>query len=101
MNVKDYPELHVTNMKFESPKKISETNPQQAEYVWPTVEQVEWTSYDGKELKGLLYKPDNYDSTKSYPLMVYFYELYSDRKNYHYIDRKSTRLNSSHVRISY
>lgn len=92
MNVKDYPELHVTNMKFESPKKISETNPQQAEYVWPTVEQVEWTSYDGKELKGLLYKPDNYDSTKSYPLMVYFYELYSDRKNYHYIPKPTASI---------
>jgi len=92
MNVKDYPDLYLTNTQFENPKKISETNPQQSEYIWPTVEQVEWTSYDGKDLKGLLYKPDNYDSTKSYPLMVYFYELYSDRKHIHYIPRPTASI---------
>lgn len=92
MNVTDYPDLYITNTQFENPKKISETNPQQSEYIWPTVEQVEWTSYDGKDLKGLLYKPDNYDSTKTYPLMVYFYEMYSDKKHSHYIPRPTASI---------
>jgi dipeptidyl aminopeptidase/acylaminoacyl peptidase len=92
MNVKDYPDLFITNMQFENPKKISNANPQQSEYVWPTVEQVQWTSYDGKELNGLLYKPDNYDATKTYPLMVYFYEMYSDRKNFHYIPKPTASI---------
>lgn len=92
MNVKDYPDVYLTNTEFEDVKKISETNPQQEEYIWPTVEQIEWESYNGEELKGLLYKPENFDSTKSYPLMVYFYEMYSDKKHYHYIPKPTASI---------
>ncbi len=92
MNVTDYPEVYLTNTKFENPVKISETNPQQSEYNWTTVEQVEWKSYNGEKLKGLLYKPEDFDSTKSYPLMVYFYEMYSDKKNVHYIPRPTASI---------
>ncbi|WP_107039008.1 alpha/beta hydrolase family protein [Brumimicrobium mesophilum] len=92
MDVVDYPEVYLTNTKIEKPKKISETNPQQNEYNWTTVEQVKWNSYNGEELNGLLYKPENFDSTKSYPLMVYFYEMYSDKKNTHYIPRPTASI---------
>lgn len=92
MNVKDYPDLYLTTTSFEDERKISNTNPQQSEYIWPTVEKIEWTSYDGKELEGLIYKPEDFDSTKSYPMMVYFYELYNDRYNYHYIPKPTASI---------
>ena len=92
MNVTDYPDLYLTDVSFTSPKKVSNTNPQQNEYVWPTVEKVSWTSYEGKELDGLLYKPENFDSTKSYPMLVYFYELYSQRKHTHYIPKPTASI---------
>ncbi|PKR82321.1 acylaminoacyl-peptidase [Brumimicrobium salinarum] len=92
MNVKDYPDVYLTNTSFEQPKKISNANPQQENYIWPTVEQVTWTAYDSTKLKGLLYKPENFDTTKSYPLMVYFYELYSDKKHYHYIPKPTASI---------
>ncbi|MDX1651388.1 MAG: prolyl oligopeptidase family serine peptidase [Brumimicrobium sp.] len=92
MNVKDYPDLFLTNMNFDEEQRISITNPQQDEYIWPTVEKITWTSYSGKELEGLLYKPDNFDSTKSYPMLVYFYELYNDRYNYHYIPKPTASI---------
>jgi dipeptidyl aminopeptidase/acylaminoacyl peptidase len=92
MNVTDYPDLYLTNVSFSSPEKISETNPQQDEYIWPTVEKVSWNSYDGKELDGLLYKPENFDSTKSYPMLVYFYELYFQRKHNHYIPKPTASI---------
>lgn len=57
---------------------ITDVNPQQKEYNWSTVELVKWTAYDGQELEGLLYKPENYDSTKKYPLIVYYYETSSE-----------------------
>lgn len=79
-----YPELFVMNQKYENVKQISITNPQQSEYNWSTVELVKWMSYDGVPLEGLLYKPENFDATKSYPMLVYFYELYSDEYHNHY-----------------
>lgn len=92
MNTTDYPNVYLTNKNFNNPSKISDANPQQSEYVWPTVEQIEWQSYSGEELRGLLYKPDDFDETKSYPLMVYFYELYSDRKHFHYIPKPTASI---------
>ena len=59
-------------------EKISNANPQQKDVLWHSVELVNWLSYDSIHLAGLVYIPENYDSTKRYPLMVYYYELNSD-----------------------
>ena len=59
-------------------RPITDVNPQQKDYNWSTVELVKWTAYDGQELQGLLYKPEDYDSTKKYPLIVYYYETSSE-----------------------
>jgi dipeptidyl aminopeptidase/acylaminoacyl peptidase len=48
------------------------------------VEPVEWTSANGEELDGLLYKPENFDPSQQYPMITYFYEQYSDRLHSHY-----------------
>ena len=37
-----------------------------------------WTSADGKPLKGILYKPENFDPNKKYPMISYFYEILSN-----------------------
>jgi dipeptidyl aminopeptidase/acylaminoacyl peptidase len=58
--------------------KISDANPQQKDYNWGTAELVRWTSADGKPLKGILYKPENFDPTKKYPMISYFYEVLSN-----------------------
>lgn len=92
MNVKDYPDLYITNTTFQTSKKISSTNPQQNEYRWPTVQKIEWTSPKGKDLEGLVYLPEDFDTTKSYPMLVYFYELYSDRMHQHYIPRPTASI---------
>ncbi len=74
----EYPELWTGNMKMQKARKLSLTNPQQREYLWGTVELVEWTSFTGEHLQGLLYKPENFDPSKKYPMIVYFYERSSD-----------------------
>ena len=92
-SLQDYPDLQVgkwiSNKEF---KQISCTNPQQSEYNWATVELISWKSYDGVPLEGLLYKPENYDSTKKYPLLVYFYEMYSDDLHNHYAPRPTASI---------
>jgi dienelactone hydrolase len=54
------------------------TNPQQKDYNWLTCELVKWTMFDGKQSQGLLYKPEDFDPKKKYPVIFYFYEKYSD-----------------------
>ena len=84
MSLQEYPEIRITQNDFQTEKILTNTNPQQSEYNWAQVELVQWKSYDGIPLEGLLYKPENYDATKKYPLLVYFYELYSDDLHNHY-----------------
>ncbi|MEO7454453.1 MAG: prolyl oligopeptidase family serine peptidase, partial [Fimbriimonadales bacterium] len=73
----EYPDIWTTNSKFENPRKRTNANPQMSEYLWGSSELVEWTSDDGVPLQGVLYKPENYDPTKKYPMIVYFYERLS------------------------
>lgn len=83
-DVQVYPDLWTSNPEFKHVKKISEANPQQEQYNWASVELVKWNSFSGEELKGLLYKPENMDSNRKYPMIVYFYERNSELLNRHY-----------------
>lgn len=58
--------------------QLSHINPQQADYNWHTVELKHWKMLDGRMSEGLLYKPENFDSTKKYPILFYFYERDAD-----------------------
>lgn len=78
-NFREYPELWITDLAFDNPEKLTETNPQQKDYRWGTVELVSWEAFDGQELDGLMYKPDDFDPSKKYPMLIYFYEKTSDR----------------------
>ncbi len=68
-----------TNLQNET--KLSGINPQQKDYNWGTSELVYWTAFTGKKAQGILYKPENFDATKKYPMIVYFYEELSDGLN--------------------
>ncbi len=59
-------------------KKLSATNPQQNNYNWGTAELYQWKTFSGKQSTGILYKPEDFDSTKKYPMILYFYEKLSD-----------------------
>jgi dipeptidyl aminopeptidase/acylaminoacyl peptidase len=71
------PDLYVsTNLKKEI--KLSDINPQQAEYNWGTASLIQWTTPKGFKSQGILYKPEGFDPNKKYPMIVYFYEKLSD-----------------------
>ncbi len=74
----EFPNIWSTNLDFRSPKQITNANPQQSNYNWGTAELVRWVSLDGKPLKGMLIKPENFDPNKKYPMIVNFYEKSSD-----------------------
>jgi dipeptidyl aminopeptidase/acylaminoacyl peptidase len=58
--------------------RLSQINPQQSGYLWGTAELFKWKAYNGKEATGIVYKPENFDPKKKYPMICYFYEKLSD-----------------------
>ena len=73
-----FPDLWTGDSGFGTKRRLSDANPQQAEYHWGTAELVDWTSNDGTRLEGILVTPEGFDPSRQYPLMVYFYERMSD-----------------------
>ncbi|MBI3136717.1 MAG: S9 family peptidase [Bacteroidetes bacterium] len=92
MNFTTYPDLEKTDVTFANPVQFSAINPQQKEYNWGTVEMVSWKSFEGRNLRGLLYKPEDFDSTKSYPMIVYFYEKYTDDIHVYYAPKPTASI---------
>lgn len=77
-NFNTSPDMYVATGGLKAGKKISDINPQMKDYNWGTAELVEWTSFEGVPTEGLLYKPEGFDPTRKYPMMIYFYERRSD-----------------------
>lgn len=70
-------ELFVTT-DLKSLIQLTDIASQQKEYNWLTVELVKWKMFDGKMSEGLLFKPENFDPKKKYPVIFYFYERNAD-----------------------
>ncbi|UGU14526.1 prolyl oligopeptidase family serine peptidase [Sinomicrobium kalidii] len=86
---REYPDIRVTTTAMDSPEKVTAANPQQENYKWGSVSLVSWKNYDDVPLQGLLYKPENFDPEKKYPMVVYYYERSSDDYHRHYIPAPS------------
>ncbi|GAB5405014.1 MAG: prolyl oligopeptidase family serine peptidase [Aureliella sp.] len=78
------PDLWASTLEFKKVQRVSDINPQQDQYTWGTAELVHWDAADGQPLDGILLKPDNFDPSKKYPMMVYFYERNSDNLHSYY-----------------
>lgn len=76
-NYEESPNLYASN-SFNKEDKLTATNPQQNDYNWGTAELVHWTTPKGYKSDGILYKPEDFDPNKKYPMIVYFYEKLSD-----------------------
>ncbi len=58
---------------FEFFEPLTTIQPEKA-YNWLTAELWHWKQTDGTVGQGVLYKPENFDSRKKYPLIISFYE---------------------------
>lgn len=83
-------DVYVEDSTAAPARQYSRINPQQSDYNWLTVELHRWKMFDGKTSEGLLYKPENFDSTKKYPIIFYFYER-DARTQYEYIAPQPVR----------
>ncbi|MEN8137880.1 MAG: prolyl oligopeptidase family serine peptidase [Bacteroidota bacterium] len=78
------PNIYLAKTKHWTSTKLSDLNPQQKNFKWGSVDLISWKSYSNKPLEGLLYYPADFNPAKKYPMIIYFYEIYSDRKNKYY-----------------
>lgn len=83
-SVTEFPDLWIADGDFRQAHRISETNPQQADYNWATAELVEWTQPDGSPGCGVLYKPEDFAAGTRYPLVVFCYARWSDSVHHHF-----------------
>ena len=72
------PNVYTNTVKFKDELQLSNINQQQGNYNWGTAELVHWTTPEGNQAEGILYKPENFDPAKKYPIIAYFYEKLSD-----------------------
>lgn len=73
-----FPDLIIADSDLSNSRTISHANPQQSEYRWGTIEIFTWTDFKGEQVEGLLVKPEGFDPSKKYPVIVNFYERSSD-----------------------
>ncbi|MBZ5726285.1 MAG: prolyl oligopeptidase family serine peptidase [Acidobacteriia bacterium] len=89
------PDLLTTDGTFKELRKVSNANPQQAGLLWGTSEVVHYKNTDGVPLSAALYKPENFDAHKKYPLMVYIYEKLTQNVNHFVNPAPGTSINIS------
>ncbi|MGW8123178.1 S9 family peptidase [Roseivirga echinicomitans] len=75
----DFPDYWVADLSFKNPKKITDANPQQANYKWGKRVLVDYTDQRGNKLQATLALPADYQPGKKYPMVMYFYEKMSQR----------------------
>ncbi|HUH11506.1 MAG TPA: prolyl oligopeptidase family serine peptidase [Longimicrobiales bacterium] len=74
-----FPDVWVSGTDFRSPRKVTDANPQLAEYAWGRRVLVDYENSRGQKLQGTLALPAGYEPGSRYPMIVYFYELMSQR----------------------
>jgi dipeptidyl aminopeptidase/acylaminoacyl peptidase len=77
----EFPDLVTTDASFKELRKVSDANPQKSKLLWGGSEVMPFKSADGVALTAALYRPENFDPKKKYPLMVYIYERLTQNVN--------------------
>lgn len=73
-----YPDVRLSDLSFKKSIQLTHGIDQQSRLNWGTAELVSWISLDGIPLEGVVYKPQNFDPNKKYPVIVNFYERNSE-----------------------
>ena len=73
----DSPDYFVSGPDLTNARQVTRTNPFQDEYAWGRAELIEYENEWGRRLQGALFYPADYEPGRTYPMIVYHYELLS------------------------
>jgi dipeptidyl aminopeptidase/acylaminoacyl peptidase len=77
----EFPDWWVATSRFAEPRRVTDANPQQAEYRWGRRILVDFTDQRGNRLQATVTLPAGYVEGRRYPTLIYFYERLS--QNHH------------------
>ena len=69
-NIEQYREVYLVDLKSKQTKAITNFHAQVKDWKLAQSEVISWESKDGAAIEGVLYKPQDYDPAKKYPLLV-------------------------------
>ncbi len=71
------PDYWLADPEMKPIERLTDLNEQTKDYKFGNTEFITWSDPDGTKQTGILYTPEDYDPTKKYPMIVYFYETMS------------------------
>jgi len=76
-----FPNLWIApDERFQDPHKVTNLyDDLTGQFAWGHAELISWLNVDGKEVQGILIYPGNYEEGRRYPVLVYYYERFSQR----------------------
>jgi len=80
----EFPDLYVSDTRLQGPQRVTEANPQQADYRWGHRILFDYENRDGVRLQGTLAIPDGYEPGQRLPMIVNFYEKKSQELHRYY-----------------
>lgn len=76
---REFPDLWISDIKFKKPRKVTDVNPQTADFAWGNAKLVDWHSVDGTPMQGILITPENAEPGQKFPVLVYYYRFFTNR----------------------
>ncbi|MFO0850521.1 MAG: prolyl oligopeptidase family serine peptidase [Gemmataceae bacterium] len=92
----DYPDYYTADRDFREVKRVTDINPKVRDFNWGTAELVQYRTADGLPLSGMLIKPEDFDPSKKYPMIVYIYERLSQGVHNFTLPRQGTSINPTY-----
>lgn len=83
---------YFTTRDFKHFQPLSDVHPEE-NFNWMSSEVVNFETQDGKDCQAILYKPEDFDSTKRYPVIINYYERLAFFNNYLYPALSSNNIN--------
>ena len=77
----EYPNLWLAeDTRFRRPSQLTTLHDNLHErWNWGRAELISWNDLDGRETQGVVFYPGDYQEGRQYPVMVYYYERFSQR----------------------
>lgn len=79
-----FPDLYAADASLRAPVRVTDANPQQAAYRWGSEHVLTYRAKDGTPLHAIELVPDGLRRDRSAPMLVYFYERWSDTLHSYY-----------------
>jgi dipeptidyl aminopeptidase/acylaminoacyl peptidase len=91
-----FPDIWAATGSFQRPTRLTDLNPQQADYAWSAgARLVEYTSDHGVPLQAAMFLPAGYQEGQQYPTVVYIYEKLSQNLHRYVVPDETRAFNPS------